>query len=149
MQVEVKIPAVYEHTNTESEFAGCCNVRIYRVRFGITGLIARRQAYVNVNLKHKGQETIVDRKNVGHVYVHDPISISYSFSLNSDGKIDVLDNGNVAEADVDEPAKNYAAPGPFPVDGWVVDLRASTLNALDFSKVTEAYFDFCGTNYAI
>jgi len=92
MQVEVKILAVYEHTTSESEFSGCCNVRIYRVRFGITGLIARRQAYVNVNLKHKGQETIVDRKNVGHIYVHDPIHITYSFSLNPDGKVEILDN---------------------------------------------------------
>ena len=50
---------------------------------------------------------------------------------------------------MDEPATYYAAPGLFPVDGWAVDLRASTLNALDFSNVTEAYFDFSGTNYAV
>lgn len=114
----------------------------------MTGLIATQPAYVGVNLRHKGEEIIVDRKNTGHKFVHDPISITYSFILNPGGTVEILDNGNIAEADVDEPAKNYAAPGLFPVDGWVIDLRASALASLDFSNVTEAYFDFCGTNYA-
>jgi hypothetical protein len=146
-QVVVKIPAMYKNTKTKNDFSACCNVRIYRVRFGLTGLTAKKQARLTVTFRHSGGEIIVDRKNLGHRFVHDPIVSVYSFQLDTDGKIEVLDNGNIGEADVNATATNFAAPGPF-ADDWTVDLKASDLVKLDFSKVTEAYFDFCGTNYA-
>ena len=46
-----------------------------------------------------------------------------------------------------QPVTSYAAPGPF-ADDWEIDLQYSDLYLPDFSNVTEAYFDFCGTNYA-
>ncbi|KAF9565091.1 hypothetical protein CPC08DRAFT_213736 [Agrocybe pediades] len=147
-QVTVNIPVTYKDPTIKNEFTGCCNIRVYRARFGLTGLVAKKSAYVGCNLVHTGKEVLVDRQSVGLTFVHDPISITYSYVLSPDGTINVLDNGNLAEADVDEPAKSYAAPGAFPVEGWKVDLRASALEDLDFSGVTEAYFDFCGTNYA-
>lgn len=144
----MKIPVIYKNSTPKNEFSGSCNIRIYRARFGLTGLIAKKSTRVAVILRHGGGEIIVDRKDVGHRFVHDPISILYSFYLSTDGSINVLDNGNIAEADVDEPVKHYAAPGLF-ADDWTVNLTQSEhLDLLDFSNVTEAYFDFCGTNYA-
>lgn len=135
-------------TIQKNDFSGCCNVRIYRVRFGLTGLATDKlEAFVSVTLTHSGNEIIMDRENLRHTFEHDPISTKYSFNLYPNGSIEVGDNGNIAEANVDETATSYAAPGPFPSQ-WTVDLRDSQLDNLDFSNVTDAYFDFCGTNYA-
>ena len=140
---------MYKDTVQKNDFSGCCNVRIYRVRFGFTGLAVKNSKLelVKVDLKHSGEETIVDRLNSGHKFVHDAVKAIYSFNLDSDGLIKVEDNGNIGEADVGHVATSYAAIGPF-TDDWEVSLKNSTdLDHLDFSKVTEAYFDFCGTNY--
>lgn len=138
---------MYKDTTPKNDFSGCCNVRIYRVRFGLTGLVAKKRTHVVVSLKHSGEEIIVDGDNLGHRFTHEPVTTVYSFHLDPHGMIHVQDNGNIAEADVDEPEKHYAAPGPF-ADNWTVDLNYSIVTSLDFSNVTEAYFDFCGTNYA-
>ncbi|KAM6497685.1 hypothetical protein JOM56_005633 [Amanita muscaria] len=148
-RVVMKIPPMYKDTIKKNDFSGCCNVRIYRVRFGLTGLAPKKSnkmPRVTVIFKHSGGEIIVDRENLEHKFIHEPIAAIYSFHLNPDGTIVVQDNGNIGEADVDKPETNYAAPGPF-ADDWEVDLKSSDLIHLDFSKVTEAYFDFCGTNY--
>ena len=92
-------------------------------------------------------ETVVDKLNAAHKYTHDQIAIVYSFNLLSDGTVQVLDDGNIAQADVNEVATTYAAPGPF--TDWTVSLADSDVNHLDFSGVKDAYFDFCGTNYAL
>lgn len=119
------------------------------MRFGFTGLAVKESnpVLVMVNLKHGGEETIVDRLSSGHEFVHDSVTAVYSYNLSSDGSITVEDNGNIGEADVDQVATSYAAIGPF-TDDWEISLKNSRLNHLDFSNVTEAYFDFCGTNYS-
>ncbi|KAG6826788.1 hypothetical protein H0H92_014396 [Tricholoma furcatifolium] len=147
--IVVKIPVAHKTDVTQTVFSECCNVRVYRVRFGFENLKVKgtERAFVMVNLKHSGKETIVDRDNKDHRFIHDPITCLYSYYLDPDGSIHVEDNGNIGEADVDEPSTHYAAPGPF-ADDWTVKLASATqLTRLDFSGVTKAYFDFCGTNY--
>lgn len=148
-QVIVKIPPVYKKDGPgkKNDFSGLCNIRIYRVRFALTGLVAKETARLSATLTHSGGEIIVDRNNLPHRFIHDAITTSYSFRLYPSGKIEVLDDGNIAGLNVDETVTTYAAPGPF-ADEWKVDLTNSDLVHLDFSNVTEAYFDFCGTNYA-
>ena len=122
---------------------------MYRARFGFTGLKLAplaKSARITVRMVHRGVETIVDRLNAAHKFTHDQIAIVYSFNLLSDGSVQVLDDGNIAQADVNEVATSYAAPGPF--TDWTVSLADSDVNHLDFSGVKDAYFDFCGTNYA-
>lgn len=136
-----------------NQFFGCCNIRIYRVRFGFVGLTekedtaSKEEAFVSVKLTHSGTEEIVDKDNKSHKFEHDAITAMYSFNLHHDGTIKEVENGNINEADVGQPKTNYATPGPFP-DYWEIDLHASLFHLLDFSGVTDAYFDFCGTNYA-
>lgn len=96
---------------------------------------------------HKGTDTLVDKLNAAHKFTHDQISLIYSFNLLSDGTIQVLDDGNIAQADVNEVATSYAPPGPFA--DWTVSLADSDVNHLDFSEMKDAFFDFCGTNYAL
>ncbi|KAG6819310.1 hypothetical protein H0H93_013136 [Arthromyces matolae] len=147
--IVVKIPVMHKTTIQKNDFSGCCNVRIYRVRFGFENLKVKgtEPARVTVTLTHSGKETIVHRTNMDHQFVHDPIKCVYSYNLHPDGSIDVLDNGNISGADVDEPAKKFAAPGPFAED-WTVSLTNSDLTRLDFGSVKKGYFDFCGTNFA-
>ena len=62
-----------------------------------------------------------------------------------------LDNGNIGGADVNQVASSYAAPGPFAewrVTGSFEQANVDLLGLLDFSQVTDAYFDFFGTDYA-
>lgn len=96
---------------------------------------------------HKGAETIIDKSGTPHDYVHDSISIVYSYILNDDGSIQEVDDGNIAEADVDNQATTYAAPGPF--TQWSVSIADSDLDLLDLSGVDGSYFDFFGTNYSL
>ena len=80
-QVDVTIPPVYKDTRPKNDFSGCCNVRIYCARFGIAGLVAKsKTAHVTVRLRHSGKETIVDRHNAAHAFVHDPVETVYSFN---------------------------------------------------------------------
>ncbi|KAF8817289.1 hypothetical protein BYT27DRAFT_7237498 [Phlegmacium glaucopus] len=143
----VQIPPVYKETIEKNDFSGCCNVRIYRVRFGFTGLVAKETARVSVVVRHSGKEVIVSKDDSSYKFIHNAIKTVYSFNLHPDGTYMVLDNGNIGEADVGQPATSYAAPGPF--TDWEIDLTNSDLYLLDFSNVSEAYFDFCGTNYAL
>ena len=102
---------------------------------------------MSIRVTHSGTEVIVGKDSSSYEFVHDAIATRYSFNLYPDGTIKVQDNGNIGEADVDQPATSYAPPGPF-ADYWEIDLHHSDLHLLDFSNVTKAYFDFCGTNYA-
>ena len=153
-QVRIKIPVVYKSTPTGSDFTGNYNIRIYRARFNFAGLKLTEEAKrlqeparVKVTLRHSGTETVVDVKNSAHLFTHDGIQTMYSFHLYPDGTIKAQDNGNIGGVDVDERETTFAAPGPF-ADYWEVDLNGTQFNHLDFKKVTDAYFDFCGTNYA-
>ncbi|KAJ7724702.1 hypothetical protein B0H14DRAFT_3003611 [Mycena olivaceomarginata] len=146
--------------DTAGEFDGCCNIRIYRVRFVFIGLrtttkLERGESvFVRTTLVHSGNDTIMDRSGKTFSFDHDGVSTPYSFRLESDG-IKVIDDGNVGQADVNAVATSYAAPGPFAE--WTVSLKW-TLHAngiekdwdgLDLSQVSEAYLEFCGTNYAL
>ncbi|KAJ7714460.1 hypothetical protein B0H14DRAFT_3015165 [Mycena olivaceomarginata] len=147
--------------DTAGDFDGCCNIRIYRVRFVFIGLrtatkLERGESvFVRTTLVHSGNDTIMDRSGKTFSFDHDGVSTPYSFRLESDGSIKVIDDGNVGQADVNAVATSYAAPGPFAE--WTVSLKW-TLHAngiekdwdgLDLSQVSEAYLDFCGTNYAL
>lgn len=144
------IPAVRKGTITKNpQFAGHSDVRIYRVYFKFIGLVAKEEgAFVSVKLTHSGREEIVDKDNNSHMFVHDPIITTYSFSLSPgiNGKVKEKDNANFGEANVGHSETNYAPPGPF--TDWEIDLSNSTTKLLDFSNVTKAYFEFFGTNYS-
>lgn len=145
----MKIPTVFKD-ECESNFSGCCNIRIYYVRFGFDGLRVvegKEQARVSVGFRHSGEEEFVDRYNGSHKFVHEAITTMYSFILDPKGQFTVQNDGNIGMSDVGDPAKTHAAPGPF-ADNWEIDLHNSQLDRLDFSNVTKAYFDFCGTNYS-
>ena len=124
---------------------------MYRVRFNLVGLQLKKKekpvedALVMFNLTHGGIETIVDRANRGLDFEHDRVKVLYSFRLKSDGTRTVLDNGNIAESDINQVATSYAAPGPF--TEWTVDMAGTDFANVDVKDVTQAYFDFCGTNY--
>ncbi|KAG6856632.1 hypothetical protein H0H87_002382, partial [Tephrocybe sp. NHM501043] len=101
IQVIVKILVMHKNAIKKNDFSGCCNIRIYRVRFGFTGLKIQGKdltARVTVTSKHSGDEIIVDRNNLDHKFVHDSITAIYSYDLRSDGSMSVLDNGNIAGA---------------------------------------------------
>ncbi|KAF8431464.1 hypothetical protein L210DRAFT_2982969 [Boletus edulis BED1] len=150
--VTVKIPPVLRHTTPSGDFKGCCNVRVYRARFKFTGLKTAadvkdgEEVFVHVQLTHNGHETIVNRSNEAVEFEHSPIATIYSYYLHKNGKMSVLDNGNIAESDINHTATSYAPPGPFAE--WKVDLDGTEFDKLDFSDVTDAFFDLCGTNYA-
>lgn len=80
---------IFKFTPNAGDFTGCCNVRLYRVRFGLTGLKlsaslsgnAKTDARVQFTLIHGGQETLVDRSNAGFNFDHDEIPVLYSFRL--------------------------------------------------------------------
>ncbi|KAH0832337.1 hypothetical protein J3R83DRAFT_13353 [Lanmaoa asiatica] len=150
--VTVKIPPVLRHTTPAGDFIGCCNVRVYRARFGFTGLKTAvgvkngEEAFVHVELTHGGHETIVNRSDEAVEFEHSPVGTIYSYHLLNDGKMSVLDNGNIAESDINHTATSYAPPGPFAE--WKVDMNGTEFEKLDFSRVTDAFFDFCGTNYS-
>ena len=126
-------------------------MRLYRVRFNLVGLqlIEKRKpvedALVMFNLTHSGVETIVDRANLGLDFEHDRVKVLYSFRLKADGTRTVLDNGNIAESDINQVATSYAAPGPF--TEWTVSMAGTDFTNVDIGHVTQAYFVFCGTNY--
>ena len=145
----MSIPPVLQDSQEAGDFAGCCNVRIYKARFGFTGLKTANgveEARVQVALTHGGNETIVSRKNAIE-FEHDPVTVIYSFVLQNDGLVNPLDDGNIGLPDVNQTATTYAPPGPFAK--WTVRFGDSTeFGKLDFSGVTDAFFDFCGTNYA-
>ncbi|OJJ42655.1 hypothetical protein ASPZODRAFT_169945 [Penicilliopsis zonata CBS 506.65] len=152
-EIVLTIPTARKLTPKAGDFAGCCNVRLYRVRFQMKGLklnTSKRQpaeeALVKFTLTHGGHETLVDRANLGMDFDHDPVRVLYSFRLHADGTQTVLDNGNVAESDINQVATSYAAPGPFAE--WTISMAGSDFDNLDLTHVTGAYFDFCGTNYA-
>ncbi|KAH7097575.1 hypothetical protein BKA62DRAFT_833180 [Auriculariales sp. MPI-PUGE-AT-0066] len=152
VSVDIK-PSFQE--DPQHDFTKCCNVRIYRVRFVLEGLVAKQPeeptiapqpARVTVTFVHNGKETLVDRLNSAHYFEHDSLHSIYSFKVDTEGKMTILDNGNIGEADVNNRATSYAAPGPF--TSWRVSLKGSEIERLDLTKVTRAYFDFCGTNYS-
>ena len=87
-------------------------------------------ARVAVRLVHHGEESLVDKANAEHHFTHDEIATVYSYNLHSDGSTSVLDNGNIAQADVNNTATSYAAPGPFA--RWTVSLADSEISKLDF-----------------
>ena len=151
-QIVLLIPTVYKYSSKAGDFGGCCNVRIYRVRFGLTGLKTAsalpkdKDALVKFTLRHGGSEVIVNRSNAGFEFEHDPVSTVFSFRVNGLGTKSVLDNGNIGESDLNQTATSYAALGPF--TEWTVSMAGTEFARLDLSSVTEAYFDFCGTNYA-
>ncbi|KAH7881755.1 hypothetical protein F5I97DRAFT_2076544 [Phlebopus sp. FC_14] len=148
--VTLKIPPVLQYTKDAGDFKDCCNVRVYRVRFGFPGLKTasgiQDEVRVHITLTHGGNETIVNRSNEGIHFDHNPVSAPYSFRMRGDKVTSVMDNGNIGEADINNTATSYAAPGPFAE--WTVDLDGTEFEKLDFSGVTEAFFDFCGTNYS-
>ncbi|KAG6379344.1 hypothetical protein JVT61DRAFT_11805 [Boletus reticuloceps] len=139
-------------SDTSGDFKGCCNVRVYRARFKFTGLKTAadvkdgEEVFVHVQLTHNGHETIVNRSNEAVEFEHSPIATIYSYYLHNNGKMSVLDNGNIAESDINHTATSYAPPGPFAE--WKVELDGTEFDKLDFSDVTDAFFDLCGTNYA-
>ncbi|GJJ13687.1 hypothetical protein Clacol_007943 [Clathrus columnatus] len=149
--VVVKIPIVDQDSKNAGDFEGCCNIRIYRVRFALTGLKtstslpAGRDALVVFKLTHGGNETILDRSNAAFEFRHEPVSTIFSFRLDGGGYKSVLDNGNIGQSDINEVATSYAAPGPF--SEWTVNMKGTDWKHLDVGKVTDGYFDFCGTNY--
>lgn len=137
-----------DNPTQKTPFTGSCNIRIHRVRFGLTGLTIQedadvKRANVIVHITHSGKETIVDRNNKDHTFDHDPLTANYSYVLTSDGEIKPESNGSW----VSEKGSDYALPGLFP-EYWVINLKNSETNVLDFDKVTEGYMDFCGTDYA-
>ena len=144
------IPPVFKETSPTNDFSGCCNVRVYKVRLVFDGLTTKGHAKsgrLTATITHGGTESIVDKKNLEHVYTHDAIDVDYSFNLKSDGTMENLSDGNIAQADVNNQATAYAAPGPFTT--WHIDLNNSEISHLDFSNVKAIYLDFCGTDYAM
>ncbi|KAK0703601.1 hypothetical protein B0T26DRAFT_757133 [Lasiosphaeria miniovina] len=146
------ISPVYKYSANGGDFVGCCNVRVYRVRFRLTGLAPAsslkkdEDALVRFTLRQGGRETLVDRSNAKFEFDHDEVSTVFSFRVNGAGDTTPLDNGNIAGSDIDNMATSYAAPGPFAE--WTVDMSGTEFDKLDVTGVTEAYLDFCGTNYA-
>lgn len=125
---------MYKETLPKNEFSGCCNVRVYKARFGFAGLKLApgvTSARVAVRMIHSGQETLVDQLNGEHEFTHESISVMFSFNLFPDG-IKVVDDGNIAMSDVDKDATSYAPPGPFTT--WTVDLTDTDTTKLDFSS---------------
>ncbi|KAH7885570.1 hypothetical protein F5I97DRAFT_1413611 [Phlebopus sp. FC_14] len=148
--VTLTIQPVLKYSKDPGDFKNACNVRVYRARFGFTGLKTasgvNEDVRVIVTLTHGGNETIVNRSNEAIHFEHNPVSTLYSFRMRGDKVTSVMDNGNIGQADINQTATSYAAPGPFAE--WTVDLDGTEFEKLDFSGVTEAFFDFCGTNYA-
>lgn len=130
------------------QFKGLCNVRINRVRFRITGLKTASGVdggvLVSVKLTHNGEETILGRQSNPFHFQHDAVSTTYAFRLYNANSIAVVD-GNIGEAQINQVASPYARIGPFAE--WKVEFVGVDVDKLDFTGVTGAYFDFCGTCY--
>ena len=94
----MQIPPVYKDTIKRNDFSDCCNIRIYRMRFGFMGLVAKEKTHVSIKITHSGKEVIVSRDNSSNTFVHDSIATRYSFNLYPDGTFKVQDNGNIDEA---------------------------------------------------
>ncbi|GJJ09136.1 hypothetical protein Clacol_003358 [Clathrus columnatus] len=147
-KVLVTIPEVDKYSTNAGDFEDCCNIRLYRIRFGLTGLRASttdKKARVQFKLIHGGNETIFDRSNAAFQFKHEPVSTIFSFRVDDKGNRFVVDNGNVEESDAGRVVTSYAAPGPF--TEWTISMKGTEWDSLDKSKVTDGYFDFCGTNY--
>ncbi|GJJ09108.1 hypothetical protein Clacol_003330 [Clathrus columnatus] len=147
-KIVITIPKVDKYSTDGGDFEGCCNIRIYRVRFVLAGLKASaesKKALVQFTLTQGGNETIMDRSNAAYKFEHDPVSTIFSFRVDDKGTRSILDNGNIGESNINELATSYAAPGPFAE--WTISMKGTEWENLDTSEITDGYFDFCGTNY--
>lgn len=76
-----------QHTTQAGGFKGCCNVRVYRARFGLTGLKTAvrvkdgEDMFVHAELTHGGDEAIVNHSNVSIQFEHSPVATIYSYCL--------------------------------------------------------------------
>ncbi|GJJ09105.1 hypothetical protein Clacol_003327 [Clathrus columnatus] len=116
----------YKYSTDGGDFQGCCNIRLYRIRFVLVGLKAltkSKKALVQFTLTQGGNETIMDRSNAAYKFEHDPVSTVFSFRVDDKGIRYILDNGNIGESNINELATSYAAPGPFAE--WTISMKGT------------------------
>lgn len=154
--VDVVIPPVFKGSKTESEFRGCANIRIYRVRFWLDGLRtncgdsensdSNDATLVQIKLTHSGSDTFVDIENSQHVFRHEPLNIMWSYRLSNNGTTEPVDSGDLVNFSSMDSEKNtaYSAPGPFTT--WTVSLENLNESRLDLSGVKRGRFEFFGTS---
>ncbi|RGP73942.1 hypothetical protein FSPOR_1636 [Fusarium sporotrichioides] len=157
-QLRIKLPpsTPVASENTLSDFRGCADVRIYRVRFFIEGVTIKPDALskdicpiVDIHLTHEGDSVYYDPSGNCHTFTHETIDVKPSFrvSPSPDGatSLTAMDNGDIVSK---KPGvgkvEKYAAPSPFAT--WTVSLRDVDLASVDLSSVTKAYFEFFGTS---
>ena len=135
----IKIPPTFRATTAEqSPFYGKCNVRLHTVRFFAKGLTTNAKT-VLVMLTHLGEDTIVDRNDQAHVWVHEQIKLQFQYQL-SDMAFDVPGgvDGRIGEKTQDK----YALVGPFA--SWLIEVNPSYNTGVNIKGVTDAWLEFGG-----
>ncbi|KAH7302960.1 hypothetical protein B0I35DRAFT_415466 [Stachybotrys elegans] len=157
----LKEPASRQTSFLASPFAGHTNVRISQVRFFAPGIrlasintektVAEMRLYVE--LQHGGDEVSVDPDNVQVAFRHWPVQLASSYKwAEVVGAADI--GGNVTTSRQVLPSDwmgangaNTHAQAPIgPFRSWRVTIRETVNGTVDWTGVSEAYLEFCGSS---
>jgi hypothetical protein len=110
------------------------------VRFFAQGITAPADT-VSVQLRHLGDETVVDTNDIPHRFLHEPITLNFQYRV---ADMSCSGPGTVDGVIGNRPGKDQFAPvGPFAT--WLVEINPAYNKGVNLEGVTDAWFEFAGT----
>ena len=153
----------------QSEFRGCADVRIYRIRFWMRGLKLHGSSQslgpqsvprtshsdklfgggkvVTAKLKHSGYETVVSPDNQKLTFRHEPISVTFSYRLYPDSTYEIGDatSGDIVNFSSSTRGVNSVYSAPSPYTWWTISLVNLNVDDIDVSGIEGAVIEFFGS----
>lgn len=169
-RLRVTLPPVRKGSKMYPDFNGRADVRVYRARFWLDGIVVRDKSTwteaelmgdeipVSIGLKHCGNSEFTDVHDQPVAFSHDEINVNWQYRIYHSTasastpavqipKSQAVDSGDVVNYSAASKDTNdaYAAPSPFAT--WVISLEDLDPR-IDYSKVTRGRFEFFGTSRA-